>query len=193
MKKIKKEFKSLQDWFFVDEFFENGIIKIKNNYFIKILKITPINYNLKSELEKEAILNAYKTFLKSYQDDIQIIIQSKKEDFSKHIESIKKQNKKENSLNKKNMVNLSNQYIEFINLKNKEKNSSSKNFYILIHSQKVSENYPSELIYQDLKEKYLKIKDLLSRCGNETIEINNIEDIKNIYFSFLNIKEYFYK
>ena len=36
---------------------ENGIIELKNKKFIKIIKIIPINYNLKSDLEKKAILN----------------------------------------------------------------------------------------------------------------------------------------
>ena len=37
------------------------IIEIENNTYIKLLEVTPINYNLKSDLEKEAILNSYKT------------------------------------------------------------------------------------------------------------------------------------
>lgn len=41
---------------------KNGIIKLKDNSYIKIIKIYPINFNLKSELEKEAILNSYKIF-----------------------------------------------------------------------------------------------------------------------------------
>lgn len=193
MKKTNNQVGSLQDWFFIDEIFNNGIIKTKNNKYIKLLKIKPINYQLKSELEKSAILNSYKAFLKSYQANIQIIIQSKKEDFSKHIQKIKKQNKKENSSNKKNMVNLSKQYIDFIIQKNKEKSSSSKNFYILIYFQKDNQNNLNEMIYQELQEKYLKIKDLLSRCGNEVQEINNKNELIEIYSSFFQKLKYFYK
>ena len=50
-----------------------------------ILKIKPINYNLKSNLEKESILNSYKLFLKSFNFNIQIIIKSQKQDLSNHI------------------------------------------------------------------------------------------------------------
>ena len=60
-----KQLKSIQDWFPIEEIFDNGIIKLKKNNYIKILKIIPINFNLKSNLEKEAILNSYKIFLKS--------------------------------------------------------------------------------------------------------------------------------
>ena len=69
---------SVQQWVPIIEIFNNGIIKTKENSYIKILKIIPINYKLKSELEKEAILNSYKIFLKTCNFNIQIIIQSKK-------------------------------------------------------------------------------------------------------------------
>ena len=94
MKKNKKENISVQEWIPIEQFFDNGIIKMKNNIFIKIIKIYPINYNLKSELEKKSILNSYKTFLKTCNFDIQILIQSNKENLSDHINKIRKQMKK---------------------------------------------------------------------------------------------------
>ena len=187
--KNKKKIFSVQDWIPIDYFLENGIIKLKNNNYLKIIKIYPINYNLKSELEKNSILNSYKAFLKTCNFDIQIIIQSNKEDLSKHINKIKKQNEIENNFN---IINLSQKYINFINKKNKEKNSSSKNFYILIKSQNNLENSES-VIAQELKDKYLKIKDCLSRCGNIVEEIKNKKEIEEIFFSFLNVKKYLSK
>ena len=77
---MKKEImEPIQNWLPIEEIFENGIIKLKENNYIKIIKIIPVNYNLKSDLEKEAILNSYQTFLKTCQFDMQIIIQSNKE------------------------------------------------------------------------------------------------------------------
>ncbi len=190
--KNKKEIFSVQAWIPIDYFLENGIIKLKNNIYLKIIKIYPINYNLKSELEKNSILNSYKAFLKTINFDIQIIIQSNKEDLTKHINKIKKQNEKEKSLNNYNIVNLSHNYISFINKKNQEKNSSSKNFYILIKSQNNIDN-SENIIIQDLKDKYLKIKDSLSRCGNIVEEIKNKKEIEKIFFSFFNVKKYLNK
>ena len=59
---LKNKFYSVQDWLPFKRILDSGIILLKNNSYIKILKIYPINYNLKSELEKEAILNSYKIF-----------------------------------------------------------------------------------------------------------------------------------
>ena len=71
MNKIKD--KTIQQWLPIQEIYNDGIVKLKNKY-IKILKIIPINYNLKSDSEKEAILNSYKIFLKTCNFDIQIFI-----------------------------------------------------------------------------------------------------------------------
>lgn len=85
------------------------------------------------------------------------------------------------------MLNIFDSYIDFIKEKNKEKLSSSKNFYIIINSIKFPENQ-EENILLDLKEKYFKIKDSLSRCGNNVVEIKDKNEIKNIIKLFLNIK-----
>ena len=81
----KKKNRAVQDWLPFQKILDNGIIKLKDNTYIKIIKIKPINFNLKSELEKEAILNSYKLFLKTCNFNFQILIQSNKEDLSKHI------------------------------------------------------------------------------------------------------------
>lgn len=70
---------TVQRWLPFEKIMENGVIKLKNNSYVKILKISPINFNLKSNLEKESILNSYKIFLKTCNFDIQILIQSKKD------------------------------------------------------------------------------------------------------------------
>lgn len=70
----EKEICSVQEWLPFQKILEKGIIKLKDNSYVKVIKIIPINYNLKSELEKEAILNSYKLFLKTCNFDIQILI-----------------------------------------------------------------------------------------------------------------------
>lgn len=179
----KKNNKSLQEWLPFYEIKKNGIVKTKENNYVKILKIIPINYNLKSELEKEAILNSYKTFLKTCSFDMQIIIQSTKEDLSNHILKIQEKIKKENN---SKLLKISEKYIKFINKLNQEKNSSSKNFYIIIKNENKNSK---EKNIAELNENYMKIKECLSRCGNLVIEITEKEELKNILFSFFNTRK----
>lgn len=187
MTKIKKI--TLQEWLPIEKIENDGIVKLKNNKFIKIIKINPINYNLKSDLEKESILNSYKIFLKTCNFNIQILIQSNKEDLSHHISNIQKNiSKKEN----KYLEKISQNYIEYINQINLTRKSSSKDFYIVIANEinkKMEYVQSEEIIKNDLKEKYFKIKECLSRCGNSVIELSDKKEIKKLFFSLLNTRK----
>ena len=186
---ISKKVNSVQEWLPVDEILENGIIKLKNKNYIKILKIIPINFEIKSNLEKEAILNSYKIFLKTCNFDIQILIQSNKKDLSNHISKIKEKNKEE----KENIKNLSEKYINYIKKLNIEKKSSSKNFYILIKEnpeiKKTKTNINEKITFDKLNDKYFSIKECLSRCGNVVIDISDKKMTEKILYSFLNSRK----
>lgn len=184
---------TVQSWVPFDKFLNNGIIKLKNNSYIKIIKIIPINFNLKSELEKDSILNSYKIFLKTFNSDIQILIQSSKENLSKHISQIKEKNINQNN---KNILELSNNYIQFIENFNRTKKSSSKKFYILL--KKSPDNKTKEIdeiteknLINNLNDEYFILKECIMRCGNRVIEIDNKEESKSIVKSFLGAKNNF--
>lgn len=187
---LKKKLNTVQNWLPYDKVLNNGIVKMKNNYYIKILKVSPINFNLKSNLEKESILNSYKTFLKTCNYDIQILIQSNKEDLSNHIFQVEEINK-----NKKEKIKLiSKKYINFIQEINQKKKSSSKNFYILVKENPINKNKKineeNEKIYcEKLNEKYFQIKESLSRCGNIVINCDSKEEVERIIKSFLNVRK----
>jgi len=183
--KFKKE-KTTQEWLPFECIYENGLIFYKN-YFFKILKINPINYDLKSNLEKESILNSYKIFLKSCDFDIQILIQSKKEDISKTISNMQKIKEKNEKIEE-----IKQMYIKYINQQNVEKKSASKNFYIIIRKKidtlkKEKEDLLAEEMkaYEYLNECYFKIKETLTRCGNIVNEVNSKKEITNIFNSFI--------
>ena len=152
------------------------------------MEINPINFNLKSELEKEAILNSYKIFLKTCNFDMQILIQSNKENLDKHISNINFQKNKENE----NIRKIADNYIKYIKDLNQNKKSSNKNFYIVIKNPVENEKIEvvEENIFEELNEKYFKIKECLARCGNIVKDINEKEKIKELVVSFLNRRMY---
>lgn len=161
---------------------------MKNKEFIKILKVEPINFNLKTLLEKESILNSYKLFLKTCNFDIQILIQSNKEDLSEHFSKLEKNIKKEN----KKVQKYLNQYIIFIQEFNRKRKSSSKNFYIII--KEIPENKKEiskieKILCENLNEKYFKIKECLARCGNIVKQYEEKEEVEKIIKSFLNTRK----
>ena len=164
---------------------DDAINKLKNNNYLKIIKIMPINYNLKSNLEKESILNSYKLFLKTFNFNIQIIIKSQKQDLSNHIIKIINSQKKESQIIK----NISNKYLENIEKIKLISKSDSKQFFIIINQPQ--ENNKEEICIDQLNEKYLKIKEGLLRCGNIVTNVNNEKETKEIIrnYIFLNDDE----
>jgi len=181
---------AVQSWIPFDKILENGIIKMKTKDYVKILKINPINFNLKTILEKESILNSYKIFLKTCNFDIQIVIQSNKQDLSKNFSKLEEINKTENEKIKKYL----NQYTNFIQEINKKRKSSSKNFYILIkeipQNKKERELEKTEkILCENLNDKYFKIKECLARCGNQVSQIEEEEEVEKIIKSFLNARK----
>ncbi len=181
---------SLQEWLPFERILGDGIVQLKDNSYIKIINVLPINYSLKSDLEKTGILSSYKTFLKTCNFNIQILIQSNKEDLSKHISKIKETVKKENNLK---LYKISEKYISFITNLNNEKKSSSKNFYIVIKYEQgdKSKIVKEEIIISELNERFFKIKECLSRCGNIANEIYTKEEVRKILFTFLNSRKNF--
>jgi len=173
----------VQEWLPFEEILQNGIIKLKNNSLVKILIISPINFNLKSNLEKEAILNSYKIFLKTCNFNLQILIHSNKENLSKHISKIENTNKNDY------LFKLSQSYINFIQNINQERKSSSKSFYILIKEipkNKILDQNEEKILCEKLNDNYFKIKECLSRCGNIVIDSNNQNNTEKILYSFFN-------
>lgn len=186
VKGIKKQKISVQEWLPFEKILENGIIKVNKTTYVKIIKVKPINFNLKSELEKEAILNSYKIFLKSCDFNFQILIQSKKEDLNRHIEEIKLHMSDE----EENIKEISEKYINYIKSLNHDKKSSSKNFYIVLKykSDNEKDNNIENYAIEELNERYFKIKDCLSRCGNIVTTYNNYNNTLEILFSFFNTR-----
>ena len=45
----------------------NGIISLKNGEYLKILEVIPINFKLRSKMEKRSIILNYREFLKACQ------------------------------------------------------------------------------------------------------------------------------
>ncbi|MCI8964800.1 MAG: hypothetical protein HFJ43_00300 [Clostridia bacterium] len=175
-----KNLKSIQEWLPFSKIFNKGVVKLKDESYVKILKIIPINYSLKSEIEKEAILNSYKIFLKTCNFNIQILIQSNKEDLNQIISKINNQikNEKEEKIKK-----ISNNYINYIKEINYNRKSTARRFFIII---KINNKKGEENIKQELEENFLKIKENLERCGNRVEEIETKEETREILFSFYN-------
>lgn len=159
-----------------------GILILRDNTFAEILKVFPINFNLKSEYEKSQIFNQYSQFLKICNYNFQIIIKTKKEKVNNHITYIE-------SLNSKNNEIQTNYINHILSLTNSEY-IYSKEFYI-IYSIKNTSNKNINQISNELNKMYLSIKENLSKCGNIVSDLSEYTDdyLIKLISSFINEKE----
>ena len=155
-----------------DEIFDNGIIRIKNKY-IRIIEVFPINFNFKSDLEKESILENYKNIFKSLKLDFQICVFSQKEDFTNYFNQIKNNNQKENEIKEEYELYLTNL------IKNNE--IYYKRFFVIISF--LDENF------QDYEKEINYRCNLLMNMLNKINETKIIDNKDNI----LTILNYIYK
>ncbi len=171
--------KSIKSWFPIKNI-SNGIIENKNGEFLKILEILPINFELKSIEEKETILYSYKTFLKTCNFTIQILIKSKKNDLDAHISSVLKNIESENS---DTLKFLGNEYVKMVNEKTLKNTITRKFFVVFFAEVNGNKKISRDMACEDLKEKTLKIKIALEKCGNEVVDLaeDNFYIINNLY------------
>lgn len=185
----RKNKNSIQEWLPFERILENGIIKLKSQRYIKIISISPINYNLKTELEKDAIIASYKMFLQTCNFDIQFIIQSNKEDYHQYFSYLEEQSKKENKM----IQTLQKQYSRYVKEFSSQIQSSSKKFFLVIETSELTAKQESndKIALEELNEKYHKIKECLARCGNEVSDYSSKLQVEEILQSFINKKEFF--
>ena len=73
-----EQIRAVQDFLQFESILDSGIIKMKDYSYVLIVEVKPINYNLKSELEKSNVLNSYKMLFQNYNLNLQILIRTKK-------------------------------------------------------------------------------------------------------------------
>ena len=119
---------STQTYLRISEIRENTLV-LKNGGVRAVLRVSSINFNLKSEDEQNAIIYSYQGFLNTLEDPIQIVIRSKKLDIDNYIDSLKeKANKQPNALLQKQ----TNDYIEYIQKLVEYTDIMEKEFYVVV-------------------------------------------------------------
>jgi len=119
---------STQTYLRISEIRENTVV-LKNSGIRSVLRVSSINFNLKSEDEQNAIIYSYQGFLNTLEDPIQIVIRSKKLDIDKYLDDLKqKGNKQTNALLQKQTF----EYVEYIQKLVEYADIMSKEFYVIV-------------------------------------------------------------
>lgn len=108
---------------------QDGAIIMNDATIRVVLKVEPINFELKSEQEQNAIIYAYQGFLNSLEFPIQFVIQSKKLDLTPYLNRIEQMGRQ----NQSELLRIQTQeYVDFVRQLITVANIMGKKFYCII-------------------------------------------------------------
>lgn len=107
----------------------DGVVVLKDGGMRSILLCSSLNFSLKSEDERNAILFQFQDFLNSLDFSIEILVQSRKLDIRPYIALLEEQEKKQINNLMKIQVR---EYIEFIRSFTESANIMTKHFFIIV-------------------------------------------------------------
>ncbi len=107
----------------------DSLVVLKNGGLRAVIQVSPVNFNLKSKEEQNALIYAYQGFLNTIDFPFQILVRSKKLDIDHYIESFEKTAKnQENRL----LKNVSFEYLEYVKKLVEYADIMEKVFYVVI-------------------------------------------------------------
>jgi len=116
--------------YYIDiDHFEEGILVMKDGSMRMVLSTSAVNFELKSELERNGIIYGFQSFLNSLDFPIQIVVQSRKLDLEGYLDGLAENSKKiSNELLKIQIRD----YIIFVQNIIQQTNIMQKRFYVVI-------------------------------------------------------------
>lgn len=207
MKKNKRsQRQSTQSFLPIGEIKDDCVV-LKEGGLRAVLKVSTINFNLKSEEEQRSTLASYQQFLNTLNFSIQISVQSRKVDLDGYFKKIEEQAKTiENPL----LKSQAEDYREYVKKISEYADIMEKKFYVVVSSDPVrremKQNFLSQLFEHlspedslaKVKVRYLEFKSLrkvlsdrvgvvlggLTRCGLRANQLTSEELIDLYYRSY---------
>lgn len=161
--KPKNEYSS-QNTLLLSEIRENMVI-MTDGSFRSVVVCQPINFDLMSPAEREAVEYSYQNFLNSLNYPIQILIRSQRVDIGPYIEKlIDVRNSSDNML----LNVLMDDYIYFIDVLSQEANIMNKAFFIVVPY------FPEGELNTPLDQGKSLFKTIFGKKSPEVIKIDNV-------------------
>lgn len=128
----------------IAEIRDNTVV-LKNGGLRAVLKVSSMNFNLKSEAEQNSIIISYQSFLNALEFPIQIVIRSRKLDLDEYIEKLRKlAEKQQNALLQRQTY----EYVDYIRRLIEFADIMEKEFYVVVPMD------PARAVKQNFIEKF---------------------------------------
>lgn len=157
----------------------DGILMLPGNEYRAILKVSALNFELRSEEEQDAIMDTYESFLNSVGSPLQILIRTREIDMDKYLEDINAAREVETeTIYREQLAN----YDEFIRSLITHNKILTRHFYIVV-PYKPSGKADFDLIKEQLNLTLDIVSKGMQRIGMHTSELNSLE-VLDLFYSF---------
>ena len=126
--KMATQSKATQDFVEIEDI-RDGVVILKDGGMRAVILASSLNFSLKSEDEKTAIILQFQDFLNSLDFSIQIIAQSRRLDIRPYIALL--ENQKKNQMNDLMKIQIQ-EYIDFIKSFTDNTNIMAKSFFVVV-------------------------------------------------------------
>lgn len=163
----------------------NGIIYTKDNRYVKIIEVIPINFLLRSAREQRNIIYSFVSYLKISPVKLQFKVLTRKADINRHLETVREEMKQEND---ERCLALQKDYETLIrHIGSKE--AITRRFFIAFEYEPITANRGSEEkdAISALATAVRTAKTYLQQCGNELVVHDNEDEMATeILYNILN-------
>ena len=157
----------------------DGVMVLPGNQYRAVLRVSSINFELKSEDEQDAIIETYESFLNSVGTSLQVMIRTREIDMDKYLEDLTVRLDTESEpIYREQLVN----YDAFIRSLISTNKILTRHFYVVV-PYAPSGRTDFELVREQLNLKLDIVAKGLSRIGMHTKELSSLETL-DLFYSF---------
>ncbi len=118
----------------------NGVLYLKQGGMRKILIVSGVNFDLKSEAEQTAILNSFQNFINTIDFPVQFFVHSRKVNIEAYLDKMRERGEKEDNELLKIQIG---EYIEFIRSFVEQNAIINKTFFVIVPYESTTAAAPS--------------------------------------------------
>lgn len=157
----------------------DNILLLPNNHYRMVLQVSSVNFELKSEEEQDALIEAYQSFLNSLVAPLQITIRVREMNMDKYLEEFRvRMNDETEDVYKKQMQN----YIEFVQSLITTNKILARQFYVVIpYASDGKQDFT--IVQEQLKLSADIVAKGLAKLGVRSRQLTSLE-ILDLFYSF---------
>lgn len=158
---------------------KDGVLILAHGHYRKVLQVSPVNFELKSEDEQDALIDTYESFLNSVGSPLQILIRTREIDMDKYLAELSERLEGETEAIYKTQLKNYDEFIRSLITTNK---ILTRHFYVIVPYDAGGKT-DLEAVEEQLNLKLDIVAKGLARLGMHARELPSLE-ILDLFYSF---------